>query len=639
MGRTLDLLALALGAGLVAGCVSGGTAETGSGRSSLHGVELTLMEIARDGQFLLPPDSQTPGRTKRAALSSKLRLSFDVPPSPDALVELPEWQALEEALVTLNRVIDDIRALNARARTLTGQTEADKEAWREELRRHDQEVLALDRYVLGTGGPEGARGIVSPEEALRIRDRSRDKWGDFGRAINAERLRLETLAREFARESDDYEVRVRALLVPELGDRQLLQVPDYYELEEDALESRLNSTQAQAAKLRAGFEAAQAVSGGFREAKLKGSAAVESWKTEMKAALQGVLDDLEAFLRGAENEVKTLLAGEFVGADLSGTKKAVQEALRDVQAEVQAVVEIVTLLRAFFADLKEGRFAGLLDLHDRSEELQAKVLALQARMTNDWPRILGELETSAAAYVAELARSGLETAFGASARSTLLAPFASLQARLPATTTAILNLYGTYQKVRQAVSLSEPLEDHDAAVPRPLDDLPPAEIDLKQNPVTNGDEIKLEVELWRRGESRTAGNVPVETVRYTTELVQAGWIWSGDVIFTKPTAGGDFIANAAVSREWRSYERDDPYSLWNRLDPRFGFHAAQLNQDPDETFEIGIGVNASLWGGLIRVGSGYNVNATDDEVYWYFGFGLIASLNQLGELDFTGKSD
>ena len=121
------------------------------------------------------------------------------------------------------------------------------------------------------------------------------------------------------------------------------------------------------------------------------------------------------------------------------------------------------------------------------------------------------------------------------------------------------------------------------------------------------------------------------------ETVLTGWHrrYSGDVIFARATSGPGSDAykpNAAVSLEWHYFDRSKQDGWWNGLDPGFGFHAANLDQNPDQTVELGAGVNMSLWNGLIRIGYGYNLSVTEDRPYFWIGFGLFGMLNRLNDL-------
>ena len=81
--------------------------------------------------------------------------------------------------------------------------------------------------------------------------------------------------------------------------------------------------------------------------------------------------------------------------------------------------------------------------------------------------------------------------------------------------------------------------------------------------------------------------------------------------------------------EWHFYDRKRREGWWNRLDPGFGVHAANLDQNSDQNVELGAGVNVSLWSGLLRVAYGWNLGVRTDRPYIWIGFGLFSALNRL----------
>ena len=104
------------------------------------------------------------------------------------------------------------------------------------------------------------------------------------------------------------------------------------------------------------------------------------------------------------------------------------------------------------------------------------------------------------------------------------------------------------------------------------------------------------------------------------------------IIFSKTFEGSankDFIPNIGLSLEWHNFVREKPNSIWNKLDPGFGFHATFLDQDSEESVETGGGINLSIIGGMIQVGYGYNISSDQNNEYWFFGFGLFSLLGQL----------
>lgn len=84
--------------------------------------------------------------------------------------------------------------------------------------------------------------------------------------------------------------------------------------------------------------------------------------------------------------------------------------------------------------------------------------------------------------------------------------------------------------------------------------------------------------------------------------------------------------------EMHHFNRNNPGSFFNKLDPGLGFHAAFLDQDDTENIEMGGGVNLSILDGLVRTGIGYNFSSRKNSEYWFVGFGLFNLLGQIKDL-------
>jgi hypothetical protein len=171
-------------------------------------------------------------------------------------------------------------------------------------------------------------------------------------------------------------------------------------------------------------------------------------------------------------------------------------------------------------------------------------------------------------------------------------------------------------------------------IPRPLDNLEDAILDLRRSGITVGDSVEVEVGFINKNSPNA---LPEKTIQYSGQAVLAGVHrqFSGDMIFARSVRGtgsDEFKPNVGVSAEWHSYDRSSPDGFWNWLDPGIGLHAANLDQSPDQTVELGAGVNMSLWGGLLRVGYGWNLSVNKDREYYYVGFGLFGLLNQLNNV-------
>ena len=201
-----------------------------------------------------------------------------------------------------------------------------------------------------------------------------------------------------------------------------------------------------------------------------------------------------------------------------------------------------------------------------------------------------------------------------------------------------VNVIDTFMKVvgndatsgMLALGAEDPVYIH-----RPIDDLKPAELDLRFSGITLGDHVSMTADFRPVDDDDDMLKPPAVT--YSAETTLAGWHrrYDGNVIFSSTLEGPashDFKSNVAVSLEWHHYDRNDPNSFLNKLDVGFGFHSSFLDQDFEENVELGGGVNISVLDGLIRVGAGYNITASENNEYWFVGFGLFGLLGQVSDL-------
>lgn len=143
------------------------------------------------------------------------------------------------------------------------------------------------------------------------------------------------------------------------------------------------------------------------------------------------------------------------------------------------------------------------------------------------------------------------------------------------------------------------------------------------------------------------------TVTRTVRVVSAGMRLDigPALLFIDPLNDDDstapaesFRATPAVSavlhyRAWRDDGEHRGNRLWNFFDPGIGIHVAYLDLgnterddmgnliSTDPTTEIGVGGVLNLFGDLVQVGAGYNLQVR--RPYWFLGFGL-KSLTDFG---------
>ena len=74
------------------------------------------------------------------------------------------------------------------------------------------------------------------------------------------------------------------------------------------------------------------------------------------------------------------------------------------------------------------------------------------------------------------------------------------------------------------------------------------------------------------------------------------------------------------------------YRGWPGADERgFGLSTTTLDFVDEESFEVGLAATLSL-GGLIFIGGGLNLQASDDRTFWFFSFRLLEIPGVFGAL-------
>jgi hypothetical protein len=608
---------------------------------AMPGLELRLTE-ERDGDvWRHVSDGERGAKPDRIDVRSKLTLSFGEPPDLGLLEADPQWLAVDEAIGELQRLAAEYAPIAARAASLPPEGSPETAALQSDATRFGDELLAALRRLIAA---DGEPGIFADEQAfsdflLGLPDPTQP-YPALIAEVQARRHALIEKARAAHDPKKDVLVTVRAVLDPQVGAVQLLQVPGYYEKSKDDLADDLERARnKEFDRLKAEYDASRNVADSIRELQEK--------RGELRDALRAGLDTARERLRGLERSLDELIEARatIVRDALAGTPPdtgALTPEEQEAWTSLMGFVSDVRALRALVDDFPdEGAVDPLAALQSWAARFQALRETFVGAGEDSWrarlETLAHELEAAATAVATGPVQDRLR-AFAAQLRGDWKALLDGLAQLLPKTEAALEALEGIGVFDHALGEL--PIEDG-TEIPHPGDDLPAAVLDLDKNPITHGDELQLVVNFWRKAdyESRRsdpkAKVTPLETIEYTSKAIRIGWRWSGDVIFTRPFDGpldDHFEVNAAVSREYHWFERSDPGHWLNDLDPGVGLHAAQLNMDPDSSVEFGAGVSASLWDGLLRGGVGYNISVDDDHAYWFFGFGLISALDRLDQL-------
>lgn len=169
------------------------------------------------------------------------------------------------------------------------------------------------------------------------------------------------------------------------------------------------------------------------------------------------------------------------------------------------------------------------------------------------------------------------------------------------------------------------------SLPRTLNDLRDGLVELGRN-VETGDRVRVVVQTIDEDDR------VLDRRCYDFNVTWMGWRRDvrGEAIFARgdsgPDEAQDWKPNIAALASWH-YRYRSPDGTWGRfvnwLDPGFGVHAASLDLSSDESTEIGLGVQARFWDGLLFVGVGQDLHVDEDRTYYFVGTSLLKLLGEL----------
>lgn len=170
-----------------------------------------------------------------------------------------------------------------------------------------------------------------------------------------------------------------------------------------------------------------------------------------------------------------------------------------------------------------------------------------------------------------------------------------------------------------------------ASAPAPLAaDPPPAALDLTRTLAAVGDRVAV------RGTLLDSGGIPLgETFEARFRLRQLGWhsSYHPSVVLARPfdplPAEAEFRFTPGIAWLHAYTPRQDEQGAlagWLRAtSASIGPHALLLQFDSEDEVEIGLGVTAGFWDGVLQLGWGFNLMADggQDRQYFYLGSSMI----------------
>jgi hypothetical protein len=603
------------------------------------GISWHTEERAHDGTF--PVCSS--GRTSVDA-NADLVISFAVPPLPEG-DSLP---AETRRLLSLLAHIQETGAAVARLRATQldpAETTA-VAAFQEELTAVDQRIVALVEQLTALGVVDEVLELL---EATRERQPDRNAYGALADWLRARIQKEEDALHAFLANRDRYLVQVVAFKDPREGKRVQLHVQNYDELPIGELQPidryGLRLSPAERERLQRSLDGNQAI------ADLLGD--VQRNRAAIVAEIAGAAGKVRE--RIAELEVELLdRAVSWKGA-LTGIGNAARDELarNPSAASAGSVRTLASQADALRADLavvdslaaNAGRLRTLLD--GRTGEGLSALLLGEGGIVATVESLAANLERIADRAPGWVAQAEGIGATASQLPAALLTHLPTLhlaglddavtwvRTEMPITVGFIERIAGFFRTARR--SALDPADELAGLAPtafRSLDDLPDATIELERAGWAIGDRVTVVVRFHERGPDSSFSRL-VEETQYRLDAILTGGHRevSSALIFSRALQGNatqeKWKPNVAAMAAWHHHFRTPGWfgRAWNAVDPALGLHIASLDQTNDSV-EFGLGVNLTVWRGLLAGGLGFNLSRSSDHEYVFVGIDLYDVLNR-----------
>lgn len=623
----------------------------------IQGVGIQLQEITVDGKFDVFPEN----RFRKVDVNSILKLDFIVPPALENVRQSPAWQSLAVILDTLIQLSEQVKSLTERGRLLLA-TNAPHDA--EFTRQVDEVMAGAVRMLQLFVNPPVGEPILSRQEltALMIQ-RKDDPYTALTEVITARQNQLHEQAAGYAKEADKFEVIVRAFRLPPGGQKQALHVPGYDNLPQGdfrpANPLAILPSQGEFKKILGELEASRYVQSGIQEIQKNGLAIKNNFEqliSDLYNAVTGLETRIHSeIFEALPNSWETLTNDSFLAdiAELSipesNAPAVLSQELREIRTDVQDLKE----LSSSFSELKNNisglkiksgiSFSGIKSIVKNVSPLSKNVQKSFKRVTQ-WKVRFEKIAAALPVITSHVTEGSMKNnllTLKSDVLSSMQTSRLGIEAEFPRAIHAFSFLWDISSKSK-IVDLGQSMAtigsgESPQYIPHPLKDLKPAELDLRYTGMNAGDQLSITVDIQPLQSDSAEYRLNPPAVSYNMETTFVGWHrkYQSSLIFSKTRQGPmnqAFQSNFALALEWHHYNRTSPNSFLNKLDVAFGLHAAFLEHDVDENFEMGGGVNISVLQGLIRAGYGYNISTKKNNEYWFVGFGLFAMLSQIRDL-------
>lgn len=615
---------------------------------SFGGVTYRMVEQAHDGNHTVPPTNTIVGApSSRATVdaNSTLIVSFETSDVGTRAEPASErWKQLNELLETTKDMAREYERLNAIDIDINDEAAVAK--LRTALRDYDRKLLALLTKNLPALIPEGG--------SFKMKDVLDGTWdgspesddpafANLGRWIEKQLEIEQEQTESIIENADRYQVSVQAFLNPKNGKTSQLHVSKYDTIAQgeyapiDRYAVRL--TDAERAELKMRLEQAELAADAIREVTDK----------KKRRELQKTIDKLVGNIRNRFDKIaKTLRDGPTAWeTELSAAESGLRDFAAAADTPTAAATSATTAadqLASFNATLKK-----IIEVTEKIDRLDKPVAGSGALFdtllfgddsivstieditvdVTEWP---GKLEAllESTEELASVSGSPIVP-------DELTAFLTRVEKQFPDTFKFIDLAWAKLRVSRSQETGAAALADaKDKLRYHPLESAPDAEIELPRAGLFLGDDVDVRVAFYEdddEEEPKPGNEVEEVSFRTTTTLTGLHRKIGAKLIFARAYSSEEEDAetwqpNVAAMADWHYYFRDpegDFETTWNVIDPAIGLHAASLDQ-ADDSVEVGLGLNLSVFEGFLSGGVGWNLSADRDQLYYFVGLDLVELL-------------
>jgi hypothetical protein len=605
----------------------------------VEGVGFSVVEQAHDGTHTV----DLARVSNDVDANSRLTVSFQVDATEDLAGAPAEWRALVASINAARRLSDWAAELDALVVDEHNPESVDRglREVRNYYARQAQFFATVKAEVARLRPDVDVNQIVTG--AAVGSDKPSDFYGNVTRWIRAEldRLRSEPDQRFAGRER--VKVFVQAYHDPTDGERQMLHVTNYDKLPVGDLQPidrmGLKLTRSERQRLDREIAASRTAARAIDEIQEDGAAFLRRAGDKVKQLAKSLgeivkaLNDGPGWMEQLRGAIARLEAFTSEDQKVQDAARELANSLNQIVASFPAAEKIKSARQLTEQIAGSVRADDLVGSLTRIGDLATLYNANLANLVTTWTEQAAKVRNAISQLRSNVEADQLATLLPKELRDLLL----QLTVELPATMRFVDFAQQYLVSGRDRRDLGELLAGaREHAIPRTLDNLPDGTVDLRRAGLDLDDHVGLNVRFQQQG-----GEL-LEEMQVETRAVLTGFHRriGGKLIFARADTGPgdaqDWKPNVAAVASWhyrfRNVDDDKAKWFWNATDLAWGVHVASLDQ-ADDSAEVGLGINVSLFDDLVTGGFGWNLSSDDGAgEYFFVGIDLLDVLRSAGTL-------